>query len=310
MQAKTAAFFDLDGTLLRGNILNHYVYYARTDPSLSGRLLRLLKLGTKVPYFWTLDRIDRHMFNEVFYKSYAGLSQDRLAVLGQELWDLVLSKNLYPGAQALIDGDRGLGRKLVLLTGALDFVAAPAAKALGFDFYFASHLEYDKNGLATGELLPPVMAGPEKAQFVRAFCREHDLDIEQCVAYADDAADLPMLSTVGRPVAVNPDIRLATTARSHHWPIVRLSQEKSLADRARQVASSVVGTARDVLTKARKENEERLEAGRRVTANARSVVSWLKDLARDSHDQRDERHSARSSKSTRGHSTQGKADLS
>jgi HAD superfamily hydrolase (TIGR01490 family) len=281
MRAKTAAFYDLDGTLLRGNISDHYLYYAKTDPYLSGRIRRLLEMGLKAPYFWALDRIDRRMFNEVFYKSYAGLSQDRLAVMGEELWERVLSKNLYPGARDLIEGERRQGRKLVLLSGALDFVAKPIGKALGFDHVVASRLEYEKNGLATGELLPPVMAGPEKAQYVRAFCREHDLDIEQCVAYADDAADLPMLSTVGHPVAVNPDIRLATTARSHHWPVIRLDAGMSRLDKARNLLGTVADTARELVDQARTEGESRWEKTEDLGQRVKGMASWLTGIARE-----------------------------
>ncbi|MEZ0229164.1 MAG: haloacid dehalogenase-like hydrolase, partial [Planctomycetota bacterium] len=80
---KTAAFYDMDGTLIEGNVSDHYLYYAKTDPDLSARARRVLELAIKAPYFWALDRIDRHMFDEVFYQSYAGLSEDRLVVMGQ-----------------------------------------------------------------------------------------------------------------------------------------------------------------------------------------------------------------------------------
>ncbi len=220
--AKTAAFYDLDGTLLNGTVVDHYLYYAWNDPDLTSRVQRLVKTAVSAPYFSYLDRLDRRSFNEVFYKSYAGLSEDRLAMLGESLFEKVLQSKLYDGVQELLDADRAVGHVQVLLTGALDFVARPVARHLGIETVVGSCLEFGKNGLATGVLRPPIMAGPEKAAWIREYAREHGIDLAKSVAYADDAADLPMLSMVGRPVAVNPDRRLLATARSHGWPVLHI----------------------------------------------------------------------------------------
>lgn len=221
-QPRTAAFYDLDGTLLNGTVVDHYLYYARHDPHLPARLRRVAETVVMAPYYVYLDRLDRRQFNQVFYRSYEGLSEDRLAMLGESLFEKVLQKKLYDGVQELLEADRGAGRVQVLLTGALDFVARPVARYLGIETVVASRLEFGKNGLCTGVLRPPVMAGPEKASWIREFARANAIDLEGSVAYADDAADLPMLSMVGRPVAVNPDIQLLATARSHGWPVLHI----------------------------------------------------------------------------------------
>ena len=43
------------------------------------------------------------------------------------------------------------------------------------------------------------------------------LRLEEAVAYADSASDLPMLEAVGFPVAVNPETRLSAIARKRGW---------------------------------------------------------------------------------------------
>ena len=50
------------------------------------------------------------------------------------------------------------------------------------------------------------------------------LDLNQCYAYSDSASDLPMLSAVGHPVAVNPDGKLERHARANGWPVVVFSE--------------------------------------------------------------------------------------
>jgi HAD superfamily hydrolase (TIGR01490 family) len=277
---KTAAFYDMDGTLIHGNVSDHYVYYAMTDPDLSSRVRRLVELGVKAPYFWALDRIDRHMFNEVFYQSYKGLSEDRLVVMGQEMFEKVLIHRMYPAAKKLVETDRAVGRQLVLLTGAVEAVARPVAKYLGIDTFEATKLEFGSNSLATGRILPPIMAGPEKAQFVRRYAEEHDIDLENSVAYADDAADLPLLSCVGRPVAVNPDLRLATTARSHRWNVIYLDPSPSFAMATYRKARNAFDIARDLVERARAEGETRWEERDQVVDRAKKLAGTLNDLVR------------------------------
>ncbi|HEY2794202.1 MAG TPA: hypothetical protein VGJ28_17690, partial [Micromonosporaceae bacterium] len=44
-------------------------------------------------------------------------------------------------------------------------------------------------------------------------------DLSRCSAYSDSTNDLPMLTTVGHPTAVNPDADLRKVAKERGWPI-------------------------------------------------------------------------------------------
>jgi phosphoserine phosphatase len=50
------------------------------------------------------------------------------------------------------------------------------------------------------------------------------LKLEEAVAYADSASDLPMLEAVGFPVAVNPETRLSAIARKRGWLVEHWAQ--------------------------------------------------------------------------------------
>ena len=84
------------------------------------------------------------------------------------------------------------------------------------------HLEI-KDGHATGRLLRPVVAGPEKARLIREHAKERGHDLNECFAYSDSYSDVPMLSVVGHPACVNPDTKLRQLAHAYSWPIVQLS---------------------------------------------------------------------------------------
>ena len=45
-----------------------------------------------------------------------------------------------------------------------------------------------------------------------------------CFAYSDSYSDVPMLSVVGHPAAVNPDSKLERLARTYGWPVLTLDK--------------------------------------------------------------------------------------
>ena len=174
------------------------------------------------------------------------------------------------GATGRVDQDRAVGHEQVLLTGALDFVAHPVARHLGIGKVVASRLEYAPNALATGVLRPPVMAGPEKAVWIREYAQSNDIDLRWSVAYADDVADLPMLSMVGRPAAINPDRALLATARSHGWPVLHIEATRS---RTRDLARTVLELSQRGADRFRDESRRRTP----VLATTRGALNTLRD---------------------------------
>ncbi len=218
-ETTAAAFYDVDGTLIKTNVVHAYAYYAINSPSILRRLSSVASLAAGLPLYWLADKFDRRTFNEAFYQNYRGFSEDRLVVLGEEVFEKVIRPNIYEGARSLLDRSRERGMDLILVTGALDFITRPLAEHLGVDEYRCNRLEFQGRE-ATGNLRKPMMAGANKAQWIRRYAEEHGYDLERCFAYADSASDVPMLSVVGHPCAVNPDFSLSTTANSYEWPVL------------------------------------------------------------------------------------------
>ncbi|MGD0839495.1 MAG: HAD family phosphatase [Polyangia bacterium] len=216
-----AAFYDLDGTLCRTNLVHAFVYNARNQQGLLRSVARTLSTVAEIPAFVAADFFDRRLFNEIFFRRYKGESEDRLRYLSEELFEKVIKPAIYPGAYPLIQKSRQLGLRQVLVTGAVDFTAAPLVRHLGLDDMVTNRLEF-VDGKATGRLRPPVMAAATKASWIRIYAEREGLHLSECYSYSDSMSDLPMLSIVGHPTVVNPDIRLKNTARQHDWPILDL----------------------------------------------------------------------------------------
>jgi HAD superfamily hydrolase (TIGR01490 family) len=218
---RAAAFYDVDGTLIRSNIVHAFAWYARNQPSLRGSLKESLRTAASIPLFFAADILSRKVFNQIFYRSYAGQSEDRLEVLAEELFADVIKPSLFPRTRALVDEAKQAGLTNVLVTGGLDFTVRPLARHLGIEHFIANRLEFE-NGYATGQLRKPFVAGATKAQIMRDFAERERIDLGRSWAYTDSYSDYPMLAVVGHPTAVNPDWRLRALARSYDWPILDL----------------------------------------------------------------------------------------
>ena len=122
---KKAAFFDVDGTLVRTNIVHAFAYYAMNQGSIFGTALHTAKTAFSLPLFWGLDKVNRKTFNEFFYTFYKGQSEDRLIVLAEELFEEVLKPAIFAGTTRLLDEVRRADCRVVLCSGALDFTIRP-----------------------------------------------------------------------------------------------------------------------------------------------------------------------------------------
>ena len=213
---EVAAIFDVDGTLVASNVVSHYAWLRMRELPAPLKPLWALTFLARVPYYWALDKLSRAHFNRAFYKNYKGWKPARARALGAESFSGYVLKRLYPEALATLRAHKEAGHRVVLLSGALDFVLEPF-KDLADDVLTA-RLE-EENGAYTGELSGAPVAGEARARMLASFARRRNLDLSRSYAYADSISDLPMMEAVGNPVAVNPDSRLQKAARERGWEI-------------------------------------------------------------------------------------------
>jgi HAD superfamily hydrolase (TIGR01490 family) len=216
-----AAFYDLEGTLVSTNLVHTLGFYARNQQGVLRSLRKTATTVMSIPLFAATDQYSRKVFNDLFFKRYKGETEDRLRFFADELFETVLKPAVFPGTFELIEKSRSLGLRQIVVTGALDFSVEPLMKYLGIETYVSNRLEF-VNGIATGRLLPPVLAAATKASWIRNYAEQEGINLSESYAYTDSMSDLPMLSIVGHPAAVNPDMRLKQTALHHDWPILNL----------------------------------------------------------------------------------------
>ena len=212
-----ACYFDVDGTLVTSNLVHPTLYYLFNQGTPVQTAMRVGRALLGAPRMAIAEMLDRRTFNELLFASYKGMSEDRMVMLAEDAFEDVMKPAIYPAAKALVEKSKAAGHDVVLVSGALEVVLECAARHLGADEVIGNRLEM-KDGIATGKLLKPVVAGPEKARLIREHAKAKGYDLAECFAFSDSYSDVPMLSVVGHPAAVNPDKRLALLAKAYSWP--------------------------------------------------------------------------------------------
>jgi HAD superfamily hydrolase (TIGR01490 family) len=138
--------------------------------------------------------------------------------LGEEIYDEYVSPKLWERTCEIAREHLAKGESVWLVTAAPQDMAEIIATRLGFTGAVGSKV-IKKDGIYTGELDGKLLHGSEKAAAIRALAEEHGYDLNQCYSYSDSHNDLPLLTAVGYPSAINPDAILRIKALAEGWPI-------------------------------------------------------------------------------------------
>ncbi len=128
-----------------------------------------------------------------------------------------LADDVLPFARLLIDQHRAEGRPVVMATTSPFDLVCPLADALGFDDVIATRYG-ERDGAYDGTVDGHFVWGPGKLAACRDWAADNDVDVSASWAYSDSVYDVPLLSAVAHPVAVNPDPRLRVVAAVRRWP--------------------------------------------------------------------------------------------
>jgi HAD superfamily hydrolase (TIGR01490 family) len=219
----SAAFFDLDRTLIEGSSAFQFGRAAYRAGLLSRR--QLVADGWANLMFRLRGASDEasHELRNRISRSLAGTRVRDLERLGADVLAGVLPR-IYPQVLALAYEHQDAGRRVYIVTAASQGLAEILAHVLVLDGAVGSQFSEVRDGVYTGRPTGLFVYGNEKALAIERLAQREGLDLAQCYAYSDSASDLPMLRLVGHPVAVNPDSTLAKAARAERWEVLRFDR--------------------------------------------------------------------------------------
>jgi HAD superfamily hydrolase (TIGR01490 family) len=214
-----AAFFDVDNTMMQGASIYHFARGLAARDFFTWR--DLVAFGMKQVAFRLRGIEDPEHMEEAKQAALGfveGHSVEEVVRLGEEIYDELMADRIWSGTRALAQLHLDAGQRVWLVTAAPAELASLVARRLGLTGALGTVSEIE-NGIYTGRLVGEPLHGPAKAEAILALADQEGLDLSQCSAYSDSANDLPMLTTVGHPVAVNPDAKLKRIARENGWDV-------------------------------------------------------------------------------------------
>ncbi|CAM2883014.1 inhibition of morphological differentiation protein [Mycobacterium intermedium] len=238
--ARTAAFFDLDKTIVAKSTT-----LAFSKPFFAqGLLNRRAVLKSSYAQFLFLlsgadhdqmDRMRAHLANMC-----VGWDVEQVKSIVNETLHDIVTPLVFAEAADLIAGHKLCGRDVVVVSASGEEIVAPIARALGVTHAMATRMVVE-DGKFTGEI-EFYCYGEGKVQAIRELAAREGYPLEHCYAYSDSITDLPMLEAVGHPTVVNPDRALRKEARERGWPILTFSRPVPLRERIPAPSGAAIAT--------------------------------------------------------------------
>jgi HAD superfamily hydrolase (TIGR01490 family) len=214
----SAAFFDLDRTLLRRSSALALAGTFRDRGLISRKQLASAAA-------WQLLFVMRGASHEAVRRAaedglllLRGFTPEKMRALVADAMEPVLRPLVYAEPLHLVEQHRGRGEPVFIVSATLQEIVDAMAEELGFDGALGTVCEV-QDGAYTGRAVRALHA-ENKAECVRELAEHRGFDLAQCTAYSDSHTDLPFLEAVGHPVVVNPDRELRGIAGDRGWPIL------------------------------------------------------------------------------------------
>ncbi len=220
---RVAAFFDVDGTLLRVQSGTLYIGYLRRRG--------LMDLSDVVRIYWAyvtyrLGILNIRSLSSVTSRWLRGRLESEVAEHCRDWYESEVRHYFRPHVVEKVREHQRAGHVVALLTGGTRYLNDLIAAELGIEHVVASQLEV-VDGRFTGRAILPLCYGEGKLVHARRFAEEQGLRLEDSYFYTDSITDLSVLERVAFPRPVAPDPRLRMEARQRGWPVIEGSERGS-----------------------------------------------------------------------------------
>ena len=218
-----AAFFDVDNTLVRGATTFLFGKVALDSGAIKRWELWRFAWHQFI-FIWRGERNrSLHDLRDRVLELSAGHSAKQMLEILDLLWDKELKYRIWPEAVAEVRRHLAEGREVWLLTASPKELGDLIASKLGATGALGTLVEVE-NGVLTGRLVGKPLHGVVKRKAAKSLAKERGISLKRSWAYSDSQNDLPLLTCVGNPVAVNPDKVLKRHAVAADWPIMEFKK--------------------------------------------------------------------------------------
>ncbi|MEV0280508.1 HAD-IB family hydrolase [Streptomyces sp. NPDC050610] len=209
---RTAAFFDVDETLITAKSMFEFLRYWLARNGDDGALFQRKADALRA----MAGRGPREEGNRAYYSNFAGVPAAGLMEAGRDWYAAYRSgpEAFVAATVRALARHQAAGDRIALVSGGFAACLRPLADDFAVDLVLCSDPVIGAEGVLTGEI-GTAMIGKAKAVAVARAIAEFDLSTADCWAYGDHSSDLGMLSSVGNPVVIGDDPVLRAYVRDH-----------------------------------------------------------------------------------------------
>lgn len=211
---EVGAFFDFDGTLIDG-----FSAVAFFRERIKAKDISKTEIFQTIIESVNVERRghDVSVLMDIAVGAQKGKPLEDMQDFGRRIFKNKIADMVYPDSRTLINAHLTAGHTVVLASSATNPQVEAAAEDLGIEHILCTEME-EKDGILTGVLASPIRWGEAKADAVKEFAAEHNIDLDQSYAYSNGAEDVPFLETSGHSRPLNPDSELVQIAEKKGWP--------------------------------------------------------------------------------------------
>lgn len=229
-----AVFFDLDKTIIARSSTLAFGKPLYKEGLISRALIVKGMYAQLVYHLVGADESKMERMRAALLELTKGWEKEKISSLVRETLADIIDPIIYAEALELIAEHRAAGRRVYIVSSSPEEIVRPLAEYIGVAHCIATRAMIE-DGMYTGEL-EFYCYGEGKRTAILAEAERAGIDLDRSYAYSDSITDLPMLESVGRPHAVNPDKELRKVVEERGWPILQFANPVSLR---RRIAQSV-----------------------------------------------------------------------
>ena len=218
---KNLAIFDLDNTLI--NIDSGHAWSAFLIKKMPDDAAQTEAQNKKFYRDYQNGCLDIDAFCKFHLAPLARYSKEELAEFHREFMAEYIIPHISPMQRMLVQSHQMAGDETLVISSTNEFIITPICHLFSITNIIGTQLETGTDGRYTGNYIGTPSFREGKITRLNQWLAERGETLEsygKTYFYSDSKNDLPLLSLVNEPVAVNPDAELEQEAKEKGWPVL------------------------------------------------------------------------------------------
>ena len=211
------ALFDLDETLISGDCSSLWSAYMVAQGWVADKQA-FLQQDAALMQQYAVGKMDMQEYMRCTLMPLTGRSEHDVAAMVGRYVEEIIAPRIYAQARECLATHRAQGDRTVIISASGEHLVRPIARFLGVEETLAIGVDI-QHGRFTGATRGTMTYREGKVSRLLELINQDASLLQHASFYSDSHNDLPLLTKVGQPHAVNPDAILLQHARQAGWPV-------------------------------------------------------------------------------------------